>query len=422
MSFDVAVGVNQQQLNACSQQLYGNIPNLFQGSGSDPKYPGITMTWQATQAPLFNLSPTAASVAALRETAVSNTTEEHAELLNEPAFQAALANAPAFDVNFPNLQIILKQADNEQTVLNLNVTLGCLLSVSGGNLQLAASSATYQPLKDPIEDFFARSLVMPQLLASANKALAGLSIPPPDMPGIQLSPIAATIQNGAIIAVTNLINNGPASIPSGYSWPSSSFFALLSQPALQAVTNVAISSSSNYAGKGEVGSSVGGADYHYSINITHPTVRISGNDIVMDFGVNGNVGAKVTVLWVPIGVNYDVEGGPAPEATAALQPAGGNHMNIIARSLNAFTFLLKPSGSIIEKIISAITWPITQAITAVVTPIVTTSLHNINFTSYTLPAYKVNINNTQMQFIPEVSNVGNWQGMMGITGSLAVIS
>jgi hypothetical protein len=421
MSFDVAVGVSQHQLNNCSAQLFTRIPTLFSGDGTADKFPGITMHWAATQAPTFNLSPTKAAVEALHQQAF----EIHSEGLQalaipHEALAAAAANLPAFDVIFPNLQITLKQSNGEQTVLNLNVTLSCLLSVSGNDLKLAASSASFAPLQDPMQQFFASNVVMPQLVTAANKALAGLSIPPPQMPGIQLSPIAATVANGAIIAVTNIISKGPASVPGGYPWPSNDFFALLSQDALQAVTLSAIGQTKNVSGSGSVGSSAGGADYHYSINITNPRVSLQGENLVVDFGIDGNVGAKVTVLWVPIGVNYDVQGGPAPQATCQLVPAGGSNMNIIARSLNAFTFLLKPSGSPLEWIISAITWPITQAITAVVTPIVTTTLRDINFTSYNLPNYGVNISGVQMNFKPTVSGVsGNGQYLI-IGGGLSV--
>lgn len=418
MPFDVAVGVSQQQLDLCSAQLFTRIPDLFAGSGTSDQFPGITMTWAATVPPVFNLSPAKAIVEGLHEQAAALHSANDLQLPAE-VLSAAMAQNPAFDVIFPNLQITLKQPDNEQTVLNLHVTLSCLLSVSGNNLTLAASSATFAPLKDPMEQFFASKVVMPQLLAASNKALAGLSIPPPDMPGIRLSPIAATVAGGAIVAVTNLINKGPASIPAGYPWPTTNFFALLSQDAMQAVTTSALGQSKNYSGGGSVGTSAGGADYHYSINIVNPTISLQGTNLIVDFGINGNVGAKVTVLWVPIGVNYDVQGGPAPQATCQLVPAGSSSMNIVARSINAFTFLLKPSGSVLEWILSAITWPITQAITAVMTPIVSTSLHNINFSSYNLPAYKVNINNTLLQFIPHVDNVTtSGPNMMTITGTL----
>lgn len=421
-NFDVAVGVNEQQLNVCSQELFTAIPHLFEGAGTDNKYPGITMTWHAKQAPTFNLSPPSTTLTALQNKAKSEALAQHSLLLEEAELSTILQAAPTFDVNFYGLSIALTQGDNEQTQLDLDVTLSCLLSIAGNQLKLAASKASFKPLPDPMQNFFASNLVMPQLLAAANKALTGLSIPPPDMPGIQLSPIVATIQDHTMIAVTNLLQNGQATIPSGYQWPSSDFFTLLSQRALQAVTNVAIGKTKTYSGKGSVGSSVGGADYHYTIDLTHPTVKISGSDLVMDFDVAGNVGAKVTVLWVPIGVNYDVEGGPSPEATAMLEPAGQNKMNILVKDINAFTFLLKPSGSVVEKIISAITWPITQAITAVVTPLVTAFLHNINFTSYTLPAYKIDISGTQMQFVPQVKQVDNVQGMMAIKGTLTVSS
>jgi hypothetical protein len=420
MPFDVAVGVSQQQLDLCSAQLFTRIPDLFQGSGTSDQFPGITMTWAATAPPTFNLSPSKSTVEALHEQAAAMHSNNDLQLPQE-VLQAAVAQSPAFDVIFPNLQITLKQPNNEQTVLNLNVTLSCLLSVSGNNLTLAASSASFTPLKDPMEQFFASKVVMPQLLTASNKALAGLSIPPPDMPGIKLSPIAATVAGGAIIAVTNLINKGPASIPNGYPWPSTNFFALLSQDAMQAVTTSALGQSKNYSGGGSVGTSAGGADYHYSININNPTISLQGTNLIVDFGIDGNVGAKITVLWIPIGVNYDVLGGPAPQATCQLEPAGSNSVNIVARSINAFTFLLKPSGSVLEWILSAITWPITQAITAVVTPIVSTSLHNINFSSYNLPAYKVNISGTQLKFVPQISNVtSSGANMMTIVGTLVV--
>lgn len=396
MPFDVAVGVSQQQLDLCSTQIFVKIPDLFQGSGTATQFPGITMNWAATAAPTFNLSPDKAP--------------------------AAAGNA-AFKVIFPNLKITLQRASKEQTVLNLqDVKLACQLSVSGNNLTLTAISATFTPQSDPLNQIFVGKVVIPQLIAAANKGLTGLSIPPPDMPGISLSPIAATVAGGAIIAVTNLSSKGPAVIPDRYPWPDTNFFALLSQDAMQAVTTAALGATKNYSGGSSSGSGWAGADYHYSINITNPLISLQGDTLIVKFGINGNVGAKVSFLWIPIGLNYDVYGGPAPEATCQLVPAGSNSLNIVARSLNAFTFLIVPDGSFMEKVFSGILWPITQAIVAAVAPIVTKSLHDINFTSYNLPAYKVNIGNTRLQFIPQVSNVtSSGNNMMTITGSLMTV-
>ena len=386
MSFDVAVGVNQQQMNNCSQQLFTSVPSLFTGKGNSPNYPGINMTWQALQAPTFDLT---------------------------------LA-APAFNMHYPNLNVVLSMPDNEQTVFNLNnVTISCQLTVSGNNVQLSAKSASCDPLTDKLENFFAQNLVLPGVLASANTALNGLSIPPPNMPGVALSPLAASIQNGSLIAVANLQYKGTPAFPSGYAWPSGEFFSLLSSEALQAAVQHAVGNI-NPNGHSHAGTSLGGADFSYNVNIYVSGAYISGNNVIIDFSVSGNVHAKITVFYIPIGVDYDVQGSPTPEATAVLTPSGGNSMNVVVRGLNAFTFLLKPTGNIAEKILSAITWPITETVVSIVTPIASSSIHNVNFSSYALPAYSINVNGTELHFSPQIDSVANYQGWMGVFGSLSV--
>ncbi|TCJ13567.1 hypothetical protein EPD60_12275 [Flaviaesturariibacter flavus] len=419
MSYDIAIGVQQQQLNTCSQQLYSRVPGLFQGQGSNPKFPGITMTWSASAAPTFNLSPSAATVKCLHDAARGQLTDAHHDVLTTELVASALNNMPAFEFTFSNLHVVLQQPGGEQTTLDIPATIACLLQVSGGDLQFVANSVTIPQQSDPTQDFFVQYLVKPQLLETVKQTLAGLKVPAPQMPGIQLTPITATIQNGYVLGLANLGWKGPASFD-GLDWPGGGFFAVMSQDAMQAVTNAAIGTTRNIPGGGDVGTDVGGADYSYSINIRNPTIAFSGPNIEIHFGIDGNVSAHVKVLFVKIGVNYDVLGGPAPIAYTALGPASGSNMNIVARSLNAFTFLLKPSGSVLDKILSAITWPITQAITAVVAPIVTTSLHNINFTSYRLPDYSVSIQGHTLQFTPQVERVDTVPGRVRITGNLQV--
>ncbi|THU34882.1 hypothetical protein FAM09_23095 [Niastella caeni] len=404
MSFDIAVGVNQRQLNQCSQDLVASVPGLFSGSGSDPSYPGISMTWNTIEAPVFNLSPAGFTIGPKQE-------------IVKTGMQFFTDQLAPFDVNFSNLQIILEQKDGDKIQLNINVTLSCFLYVLDNKLNLGIDHASYEHLPDPMENIFVSKYVMPQLLDVAAETLAGLSIPSPDLAGITLSPIVATIEGGSIIAITNLWSNGPAAIPEAFPWPEDDFFALLSNKALQAVTNIEVGTK-NISGSGSVGTDVGGASYSYSINILNPVVNINGNAVDMNFGVNGNVSASVTVFFLPIGVNYDVEGGPAPGATAQLEPVGNSSMNIIVRSINPFTFLLKPTGSIWQKILSAITWPITQSIAAVATPIATTFIQNINFETYQLPGYGVSINNVSIQFTPQINKVDNRMGMLCIVGAL----
>ena len=158
MSFDIAVGVIQQQMNDCSSQLYKTVPSLFTGTGTSPQYPGISMKWQATQPPDFDLS--------------------------QPP--------PAFNLHYPNLYVALTQPDNEQTTFNLDVTVTCQLTITDNKVQFAANSATCEPLKDSMENFFAQNLVLPQILSSAKTTMAGLTIPPPNMPGIPLSDVVAS--------------------------------------------------------------------------------------------------------------------------------------------------------------------------------------------------------------------------------------
>jgi hypothetical protein len=386
MSFDLAVGVNQQQMNDCSQQLYNSVPSLFTGSGTSPQYPGITMKWQATQAPGFDLS--------------------------QPA--------PVFNLHYPNLYVALMQTDNEQTTFNLDVTVSCEITMSDNKVQFAATGASCEPLQDKTENFFAQTLVLPQILSSAKKAMAGLTIPPPDMPGIPLSPVVASIQNGSIVALANLQSKGTPTFPGIYPWPPGEFFTLLSNDALQAAISHAVGNI-DVSGKDKVGTSLGGAKFSFDIDIYSPGARISGDSIIMDFSVSGNVHAEVDILLIPVSVRYDVEGSPSPEATASLEATGSNAVNVVVKGLNAFTFLLKPEGNIAEKILSAITWPITEAVVSIVTPIAASTIHNVNFTSYTLPAYSINVSGTQLKFIPEIGDVANYNGYMGVYGNLKVV-
>lgn len=420
MSFDIAIGVNQSQLNASCQALMNAVPNLFGGQGTVTAFPGITVSWQATQPPIFNLAPSAVAKQAIQKEFEKTDHPLAAEILKTNSVESLADQVPSFSINFPSLEISIAQA-NEQATITLNITLGCLLAVDNNVISFSVLNAQFQPLTDPVANALVTYAIIPQLKASATAALNGIAIPAPTMPGVSLSPISAAIVNGMIIACTNISSNGPSSLPpTNFSWPTAGFFLLLGQNALQAAVSSVAGSGKTFQGSSTQGSDWGEVHYGYTLNISAPTVQISSTNLLLNFGISGNLNAGLKVCYVPIGINYDISANPTPQATFSPQVTQSNTLNIVFETINAFVFLLNPSGSAWEKIVSGITWPITQAWAAIVEPLTSLFIKNIMITAYNLPVYPVTIQGQKVSFIPSIQAIANCAGNLSFTGSLIV--
>ena len=122
-----------------------------------------------------------------------------------------------------------------------------------------------------------------------------------------------------------------------------------------------------------------------------------------------------------MGVNYSLSTNPGT-VTANIQASISNGRTVVAttRNISGFTIILTPSGSVIEAVLSAITWPITQALVAAFSPSINGALHGISFSIWNIPDIPFNLEGVNLTITPRNLSLGSYNGMMSIVGIASI--
>jgi hypothetical protein len=423
MAFDFAIGMQGSQLDAISANLYQHLyPKLFSGS-QQQEYAGVkyTVSWDIRTPARFDLANTADAQAALAThlSAHDPAGESHSPELIE----LAAASVAAFTFTYQTVDIKLTSPGVPEAALQLQLTAQAKMLVNGDGSQsidVYALSTPTQP--DPVQDWLVQNVVLPRILASAQTIFGGVSIPPLQMPGVQLTAPVTFVQDGALIAIANLTASGPPPVPAPGSvpWPSDAFFVLLGNNALQQATAYNIANSSNSrSDSGKHGSHWAGDSWSYSLAIVDPHVRIDGTNLDFTANIAGSISASVYIVYLPIGVGFTAFAKPNPSATLALQVSGSS-LVVKTKHVNPFVLLVVPSGSVSERITAAMLEPIAAAVVASFSPFISQFLGGIDFTSFAIPSYRIAVGTTTVTASPNGVAVSNVAGMLALTGEMSI--
>jgi hypothetical protein len=265
---------------------------------------------------------------------------------------------------------------------------------------------------------------VPKALDMARGLLSGISLPPLSIPGLTLTPPTVCVQQDHVIVLANISGQPSPDVPQGATWPTDGFFALFSDELRRTlIQNETQGFHKSFSKSGSVGTSIGGASYSASASISVTSAGLGGNPDQFSLSVkpSGNVHAQVTVLCVPVGVNYSLSTEPG-NVTATIQAniSGGRTVVATTTDVSGFTIILSPSGSIAEKILSAITWPITQAVAAAFSPAIKSALEGISFSVWTVPDITFTVENVHLTISPDNLSLGSYANMMSVTGTITI--
>ncbi len=421
--FNVCVSVSQDGLNQGSQTVYTKLHGtgkVFSGS-SRIERDGLTIdvTYDCTKAPVFDLSPPPAgdledAMTSMAGLALCGTDGDATrELISYAADVAS-----SFSVTFPDLSFTFGSKDEPPIELVTDITVLCVVTVDGGNVAFAAIAATAPKQPTVGAQFVVDTFILPTIKTSANSLFAGLTIPPLDIPGVPLTAPVVVIANSRLYAGALLAGQGVPVLPStGVPGPANPFFMLLDQAAMQAAASYAVGQSGTFHKSGKSGGSGFNAHYEFTYRLHNPKVGLDGTSLEIGFQLTGSVGAGVEVFWVPIGLGYQALAQPDPAATCALVP-DGRRLKIIARSLDAFTLLVVPTGSIPTKVLSWMTEFIVQGVIGALAPLIKTFLKDIDFSTLQVPAFTETIAGETITITPGDLAVQSVDGRIALVGQL----
>ena len=429
-SFDFAIGLTANGLDAVSASLYQQTPQLFEGTQQASVF-GIeyTIDWNVETPATFDLSDPVGAQAALR--AHLETAEPPADVVaatSTPAPAAALldlaaANAAAFAFTYQSVGLTLSAPGVSPAVLTIALTATAHIAVCGTQQTMVIDGMTTPQQSDPVQDWIVQNIVLPRMLASSQQIFGGVTIPGITLPGLTLGSPVPFVQNNTLIAVANLATEPLPDVPASgaVDWPGSDFFTLISQNAFQALTaNYIATSRSTMRDSGSNGNHWGGDDWSYSLGIGSPRVTLNSDaSITLGAAVQGSVAASIYVVYVPIGVGFTAYTTPALSAQLSVTVEGSS---LVAKttSVAPFVLVVAPSGSVPEKIVGGMLEPIVFAVVAAFSPFVSSFLHGIEFASFDIPTYTVSVGGVTITMAPTNLTVSSVDGMLALAGGIAI--
>jgi hypothetical protein len=447
MTFDIAVGMSGDQLNATAAAVYTAVyPAVFTGT-YHAKYLGteFSIAVDVQAPPQFSLGasqPPEAVAAALTarlaadpraadspsgppggdgpesDTASSAAGGLASDASAEEIIAAVAATFPTFEIILPTVGLTFSNGTKVQ--LTLALTAQCYLENGPNTISFVPYAVTAAKQQDPVTDYLVQHAVLPNVLTMLTQLLSGVTIPPIQVSGIALSQPSVGIAGDYVIAAANLAASGTPPPPDGsFAWPGTPFFALLGPNVIQQLGVIAAASATNnFSNSGSGGDFWGGYEWGYGLSLTSPSATIQGNGIGFAFTLRGTVSAGFHVIGVPIDLGFDAYAEPNPSASAAFS-VEGDQLVLTAQSVAAFTIFCLPN-SVPGWVLGWLVTAVVNAVTVTLTPLVTVFLRDIRLASYQVPTYTVSVAGKSLQLTPTNLTVGNVAGTIGLTGSATI--
>lgn len=432
--FDVAISLTQDELNRATKTIYDAVPDVFKGKQTIQEGgETVTVKWAITKSLQFDLSSSAAAQALDTVMAeMASDVEKSAQAMqsvlsgdaesgtagkvvtSKDVATAARAVVPAFRLTIPSVKF---ETDAGLSTTVDDIVAACRVQQDGKTISFEVVKVTAPKVKGPSK-YFVDHVILPAMKKTLGELFSGLHIPPPELQGADLSPLAVSIHGGHLVAAANLRHKGTPAAPSAPVWTGSPLSVLMSRDALQATAG---NQSSRKEDHDKGGNKWGGWHWSYDFRIGQPSIGIDGKDVSATFSLDGGIDAGVWVLHIPIGVGYSATAKPSPHAVCKLDPRGTT-IHVVTKSVTPFTLLVQPSGSVPSRVAGWMLEAITQTIVASLSPFISLFLKGIDFTSVEVPTYTEAIGGTSFTMTPTNLSVSNVAGHIALGGSLDVSS
>ena len=411
-------------MNTAAAAIYKRLyPSIFTGNQTVSKN-GLSfdVSWDVKSAPTFDLAPPPNPQAILENHLAQPLAQGHYPVAIDKV-QAGLMTELADQVFTMSMADVALTVSGDGSSATDKVTLQIYVQASsaGGVLSLDPLKAT-GITDNPSDEWFLNNVMLPEAMKMAKALLSSIELPPLEYPGLQMTPPAIFVDDQRLIAMANIAGK-PVPVPAARSWPNAAFFALMSNDAKIAVAraNTASIIGKGSGKEGELNIGIGKLYYNASFAIKSIAFSNSGANTLHFVGeIGGNVSAGIKVGCTKFGLNYELYSAPPPSGTITL--SGDGNTGVVARTSNLSTFVLvlKPSGNPVEWILSAVTDPLLQTLTAAFSPLITKLFNGISFNAFDIKPFPFNYDQIHLEVQPENIRIGDFGGMMSITGTVAV--
>jgi hypothetical protein len=421
---DVIIAISEQELTSLSQQTYdAAYPQIFTRA-VQYSFEGTTFTIEVDvkAAPVFDLSPSdvvkQAVISALTEQ-IKQASIEALDVERSSVFlEQQVANC---SVRFPQILITIKTPDMRDASLTLvDTTAYCYVQVTNNMITVVPTALTAAQQTDPLYDVLVQKALLPELKSLLTNYLTGLSLPSIAIEGIAFSPLSASIENGHLVAATNLAAKGVPAQPSGVLWVNAGLSVLFSTDVLQAAAVVGLKKEqSSLHDQGSKESWGFGYYWSYSIFPGTPQVALANTDLALTLPVTANVQGGGIAFGQHIGVNYKAIVQPTPHALFSVVVVG-NQVHVTFKSMNTVVILLEPTGSVSEHILSWMLAGIANAVSTSGSAAISTFVKNIPFPIITIPTLSPTIEGVTFNVIPSNLTLSNFSGRLAVGGNIIV--
>lgn len=199
------------------------------------------MSWDVKAAPVFDLTPSVYSEAALRAQLTEGRAGQftEAELTEHVGALRDSLEGSTFQVRLSLVHVKVDSGDGNPVEEDIAVTVQVQATTSEtGLFSLNPFKATADAPRK-VDKIFLDKVVLPNVLDQSRKVLSGITLPTPQIPGLSLSTPVPVIQPQWAVAALNLSEHGIPKPPFPDSWPQSPFFALLGRDAVERIAQVA---------------------------------------------------------------------------------------------------------------------------------------------------------------------------------------
>lgn len=423
--YDVAVGLDVDTLTAATAAVYQAVyPKVFTGSHV-VEHTGIEFEvgWDVTAPPRVALIPPPEGRTLIREHLAEHLALPEGITIDQvvDAYAAELEDT-VFQVIADSMTMTIS-GGGEHATEPVSVTLYARVESVGGKLHLRPLKATGRT-ENPVDEWFLNNVILPEAIEVGGELLPAVDLPPLQFADVGLTAPAVALSPRHGVALAALDGKPDPVPPFSDEWPTSSFFAVLSDEAKLAVATMGVRSvnGQTFGDKGKVGIGIGTAHYEATCRISGIDVGLASPgapELTFDAGVTGKVRAGVSIGCVDFGVNYTLYSAPTPSGTIGLE-LSGTEVRARTRHVNTFVLLITPDGSPVEWILSAMTTPVLQAVAAAFSPLITKAFEGIDFPVMTLPSVPFDAEGVHVVVSPTDCRFGTWSGMTTIEGTARV--
>ncbi|MDW5594189.1 hypothetical protein VSS74_07575 [Conexibacter stalactiti] len=423
---DLVVGLDERTMNEVLARAYGQLyPKLFRGSEHVARS-GLEFDvgWDVTAAPTVVLAQPPNGEQLVRDHLAQNFTPP-------PGISAEqVADAYVATLDGTTFQLVMRsvtfsiRGDGAEGSTNGTLTIFVQVDPSAGPIALRPLKAV-GTVEHADDEWILNEVILPEAMRRAAEALAGVRPPALAFPGVPLTPPAVSVTRSHVLALANLAGKPTPVPPFADQWPAAPFFAVLSEEAKMAVARDGTRqiAGREFGDRGSVNIGIGTAKYAATARVERMDLS-PGTPGSTEFGFNGpitgNVNAGIEIGCTTFGVNYTLYAKPDPNGRISLELYDGRKVRARTTRVETFTLLLRPDGSPLEWILSALTTPLLFSLTAIFTPAFTKLFEGISFDVWELPSIPVDFDDVHLVVRPSDVRFGAFAGRTTIEGSVEI--